>query len=53
MTLYGLVKQKKRRIRTVTRPANLWLWLPSLRRTSNAEPTPYDMIRQRGHTYKV
>ena len=35
------MKQKKRRILTVTRPANLGLWLPSLRRTSNVEPTPY------------
>ena len=52
MTLYGLVKQKKRRIRTFTRPANLWLWLPSLRRTSNAEPTPYDIWYTIERTYK-
>ena len=43
-----LLNKKKRRIRTVTRPAAKGLRIARQSRTSNAEPTPYDILCTKG-----
>ncbi len=45
----NIIDTKKRRIRTVTRPAAKGLRIARQSGTSNAEPTPYDIFYIKGN----